>query len=1048
MLRLPLRSLRIWPARGSVASRTSYTRGSQYVLGRRKYATITDLGNYPKTGEEIHGFTLKRAQNVPELQLTALHFQHGRTGADYLHVARDDKNNVFSVGFKTNPPDDTGIPHILEHTTLCGSQKYPIRDPFFKMLPRSLSNFMNAFTSSDHTTYPFATTNRIDFKNLMSVYLDSTLNPLLKESDFLQEGWRIGPQNPKVDGKEQAADSEDERLVFKGVVYNEMKGQVSDASYLYQIKFQDHIFPDIHNSGGDPQKMTDLTYQNLKDFHTRNYHPSNAKIFTYGDMPLADHLREIDRQLARFGRSAPDTAIKTPIDLSNGPVNHTVKGPIDPLMDEKAQYKTSTTWLMGETSDVVETFSVGVLSSLLLDGYGSPMYQALVEAGLGSDFSPNTGFDGSARRGMFSIGLNGVKEADVPQVKKAIQTKFMDVYDQGLDRGKVDGLLHQLEIALKHKSANFGLGLMQRLEPGWFNGVDPFEALAWDDTVNAFKSLYAEPRYLERLLGKYLLNNHTLTFTMEPSPTYGEDVKKEEAMRLEKKIVEVTKRDGGDEVHKGFKARELELLEEQSKTKTEDLSCLPTLHTENIPRQMEKKMTRRSSIGPVKVQWREASTNGLTYFRAINQFEGLPSNLRMLLPLFTASLMRLGTRDKSVEEIEDLIKLKTGGISLSYHSSPSPLDMKVSTEGLCLSASALDKNVPDMFELTRSIIQETDFDAPMAESQIRQLLQQDASGALDVVANSGHSFASRYAQAGLSIQGLLNEETSGMTQLQQTAALAGRIPRDGLQDVIEKLKLIQKFAVSNSPRLRAAITCGHGAASENRNAVEHFFKSLPSDAVFQNPQPLPNSDIYRQKTFFPLPYQVYYTAFSLPTVSYTDTASASLQILSQLLTHKHLHHEIREKGGAYGGGASALGLSGMFNFYSYRDPNPQNSLSIMQDAGRWARDRDWSARDLEEAKLSTFQSIDAPTSVSEDGMVRFSSGITEDMEQLKREQLLYVDKTDVQEAAQRFLVDGAKHARVAILGEKQDWLTEDEGWSIRNIQLNVPSELGSGDFTY
>ena len=255
---------------------------------KRRYASVTGLESHPKPGDQLHGFTLKRTKHVPELKLTALQFEHDKTGADYLHIARDDQNNVFSIGFKTNPPDATGVPHILEHTTLCGSEKYPVRDPFFKMLPRSLSNFMNAFTSADHTTYPFATTNAQDFKNLMSVYLDSTLHPLLKEHDYTQEGWRLGPENPEAvkEGKESD-------IVFKGVVYNEMKGQMSDASYLYYIRFHEHLFPSINNSGGDPQRMTDLTYEQLRTFHANHYHPSNSKVLTYGDMPVDDHLQMI-----------------------------------------------------------------------------------------------------------------------------------------------------------------------------------------------------------------------------------------------------------------------------------------------------------------------------------------------------------------------------------------------------------------------------------------------------------------------------------------------------------------------------------------------------------------------------------------------------------------------------------------------------------------------------------------------------------------------------------------------------------------------------------
>ena len=907
---------------------------------------------------------------------------------------------------------------------------------------------MNAFTSSDHTTYPFATTNQQDFKNLMSVYLDATLHPLLNENDFTQEGWRIGPENPRAIATGLADSSRESQLVFKGVVYNEMKGQMSDASYLYWIRFQDHIFPDINNSGGDPQKMTDLSYENLKVFHSKNYHPSNARLFTYGDMPLADHLEEVGRQLDSFDKIQADKAIKTPIDLKEGPLYYSIKGPRDPLVDKDMQYKTSTSWLMGETSNILETFSLGVMSSLLTDGYGSPLYQALIESGLGPDWSPNTGFDSGGKIGIFSIGLNGVKKTDVTKVKEAIHQKLREVHQKGFDRGKVDGILHQLELALKHKTANFGMGLMQRIHPGWFNGVDPFDALAWNDIVTAFKQRFAEKGYLEDLLEKYLLNDRTLTFTMEPSDTYGEDLNAEEASRLAAKISEATERLKGEaEARKQLAAREMELLKEQEKASTQDLSCLPTVHVKDIPRQMERKVVRDSTIGEVKVQWREASTNGLTYFRAINTLAGLPSELRMLIPLFTDSIMRLGTKNKTMEELEDLIKLKTGGISTSYHASASPTDMNVLNEGFSVSGYALDSSIPAMYELLRIIIQETDFDNPVAESKIRQLLLADASGALDAVAGSGHSYARRYAEAGLSHHGLVNEQVGGLTQVQQTGDLASRTPVEGLADVIGKLKAIQQFAISNSSSFRAALTCGQESVSTNEGALQKFLSELPSSTTIPETESLKPIDVSSPTTFFPLPYQVYYSALALPTVSYIHPSGAPLQVVSQLLTHKYLHHEIREKGGAYGGGAYARGLSGLFGYYSYRDPNPQNTMKIMRGAGRWARDKEWSDRDLEEAKLSIFQGVDAPESVSQEGMTRFLSGIDEDMEQARRAQLLDVKEEDVKEVAQQYLVEGMKDARIAVLGERKEWVKEDV-WAIKNIELSKPSEYaGASDLS-
>ena len=915
-------------------------------------------------------------------------------------------------------------------------RRYPVRDPFFKMLPRSLSNFMNAMTSSDHTTYPFATTNRKDFNNLMSVYLDATLHPLLEENDFTQEGWRIGPENPRVAESEASADGAHEKLVFKGVVYNEMKGQMSDASYLYYIKFQDHIFPDINNSGGDPQKMTDLTYENLRRFHSQNYHPSNAKLFTYGDMPLADHLIEIGRQLDDFDKSQSDRSIKLPIKLDNGPLEITIKGPTDPLVDANMQFKTSTSWLMGDTSDVVETFSLSLMSSLLLDGYGSPLYRGLIEAGLGPDWSPNTGFDGSGKVGIFSVGLTGVKQADVSKIRDSVMKVLRDMRQEGFEKSKIDGILHQLELSLKHKTANFGMGLMQRLQPGWFNGVDPFDSLAWNKTISEFKRRYAKPGYLEGLLEKFLLNDRCLTFTMEPSATYGDDLISEESSRLARKIAEATERSGGEnKARKELAARELHLLEVQENARKQDLSCLPMVHLTDIPRMMEKKTTRDSKLDGVNIQWREASTNGLTYFRAINTLVGLPTELRLLIPLFTDTIMRLGTKDQSMEQLEDLIKLKTGGIRTSYHSTTSPADIQSATEGFSFSAYALDRNVPSMYELLRTVLQETNFDGPEAESMIRQLLQGDASNALNAVASSGHSYARRYTEAGLSTQGMLSEQVGGLTQVHQTTSLASRAPEAGLTDIISKLKTIQQFCISNSSNFRIALTCGPESVSSNESALQAFLQRLPSLPLVPK-STTPESSLNRNsKTFFPLPYQVYYSALSLPTVPYTHASSAPLQILSQLLTHKHLHHEIREKGGAYGGGAYAKGLSGMFGFYSYRDPNPQNTIAIMHDAGRWARDRQWTDQDLEEAKLSVFQGIDAPESVSEEGMTRFLSGVDEDMEQVKREQLLDVRKEDLKDVAQRFLVEGMEGAQLAVLGERKEWVKEQDGWEVKESSI-------------
>ncbi|KAH8693710.1 putative pitrilysin family metalloprotease [Talaromyces proteolyticus] len=1038
MLRLPTGTRRNCLALLRAAGRPQpqRLRHQNGLLSVRSASTVTDLNNYPSVGEKLHGFTVREKKHVPELHLSAVLLRHDKTDADYLHVARDDKNNVFGIGFKTNPPDATGVPHILEHTTLCGSKKYPVRDPFFKMLPRSLSNFMNAFTSSDHTTYPFATTNKQDFQNLLSVYLDATLHPLLKEEDFRQEGWRLGPENPRVAEGPETKDTKLEDIVFKGVVYNEMKGQMSDANYLYYIRFKESIFPAINNSGGDPHFITDLTHQQLVEFSEKNYHPSNAKIFTYGDMTLADHLQQVGSVLDGFDKGVADNDVRLPRDLSEGPIEVTVPGPIDSFTSEDRQYKSSNSWLMGDTTDIVETFSAGILSSLLLDGYGSPMYRALIESELGSSFTPNTGLDPSSKKPIFSVGVNGVREEDLPKVSEAICNIFRESVSNGFSDEKVQGFLHQLELSLRHKTANFGIGVMEKTISSWFNGSDPMKELAWNDVINEFKERYSKGGYLESLVEKYLLKDNYMKFTMVGSPSFNKELDEQEKVRKYSKLSELISEHGSTErAVAELDNVELELLKIQEDAQLADVSCLPSVHVSDISREKERKPVREATVDGVEVMWREAPTNGLTYFQALNPFDDLPNDLRLLVPLFNDCVMRLGTSGRNMEQWEDLIKLKTGGVTTSSYLVSSPSQLGKFSEGLQFTGFALDKNIPVMLETIHALVAETDFSSQAAPRMIMELLRSTTNGALDAVAGTGHRFAVNAAAAALNESFWVQEQHSGLTQLQATADLlfdAANSPQR-LQELIEKLRLIQSFAISRTSNMRVRMVCEASSAAENEVALQKWLAGLPK------PVAVPRSDSKVQlpsnpgKVLYDMPYKVYYSGLAMETVPFIDPASAPLSVLSQLLTHKYLHPEIREKGGAYGAGASNGPIKGVFTLSSYRDPNPSNTLNVFQKAGTFARDRSWTDRDLEEAKLSIFQGLDAPTSVDDEGARYFMSGVTHEMDQRWREQVLDVTAKQVNEVAQKYLVDAPRQA-LCVLGEKKEFSDSNE-WAVKKLSL-------------
>ncbi|ORY87648.1 peptidase M16C associated-domain-containing protein [Protomyces lactucae-debilis] len=974
----------------------------------------------------IHGFTVQRTKHVPELQLEATLLRHDRTGLQHLHIAKDDSNNVFSIGFATPPTDSTGVPHMLEHTTLCGSHKYPVRDPFFKMLNRSLANYMNAFTAADYTFYPFATVNKADHANLRDVYLDATLFPRLREIDFQQEGWRLEHKDPKDTATP---------IEFKGVVYNEMKGQMSDASYLFYIMFQREMYRGTiygNDSGGDPKNIPDLTYQQLVDFHKNHYHPSNGKVFTYGNFPLDDQLESLNQKLMKFSAAQPENVDKITSPWQ-GTRTVTANGPIDPLTATESQYKSSLSFLCNDAADTFETFSLRILSSLLLDGHSSPLYQGLIEAGLGSDFSPNTGYDNSTKTTVFSVGLQETTKETAEKLPVVVNELLSKVAETGFDSGKVEAILHQMEIALKRKQANFGMSLLQTVAGPWFNEADPMQLLSWNETVDRFKSEIAKGGYLEGLVKKYFLKQSpdgVMHFTMRPSTEFAGELVATEQANLTQKVSSLTEQD-----KKKVEESGLALLKFQEAE--EDLSCLPTLKVSDIPEKVTyTQLELGGSIAGVPVDWNLKAT-GLTYFRMKAKLNHLPEHLRPFLPIYADCFTNLGTKQHSMAALEDMIKLKTGGISVSTLIANNHSNLQDYDQALVVSGHCLDGNIDHLFSLMSEMLNNTNFDN---REKLRNLIKMSASGAISNVAESGHVYARTFAGSALSAAGKAVEQLSGMTQVKLISELA---TKEDLSDLISNLKQIHEMAFAK-PLMQCFITVDPAQVKNVERGVsglvESFNASSPSDSAVSDFEVATPA-----KSFFPLPYQVNFSALSMMGVPYTHQDGAALQILSKLLTNKHLHREIREKGGAYGGGASYSATSGVFGYYSYRDPNSLRTLETMTQAGAWAAQRVWTLQDLEEAKLSVFQGVDAPMSVASEGMVYFTDRITSDMRQKRREELLAVNAKQVVLAAEQYLVSAVQAGKtsVALLGETQDWLLKQPDWKVFDWGTEAAAKVSS-----
>ncbi|KAM9229505.1 presequence protease, mitochondrial isoform 2-T2 [Dugong dugon] len=997
-----------------------------------------------KVGEKIHGFTINQVTPIPELFLTAVKLSHDNTGARYLHLAREDKNNLFSVQFRTTPMDSTGVPHILEHTVLCGSQKYPCRDPFFKMLNRSLSTFMNAFTASDYTLYPFSTQNPKDFQNLLSVYLDAAFFPCLRELDFWQEGWRLEHEDP--------ADPQTP-LIFKGIVFNEMKGAFTDNERIFSQHLQNRLLPD-HTysviSGGDPLCIPDLTWEQLKQFHATHYHPSNARFFTYGNFQLEKHLKQIDEEaLSKFQKIEPSTIVPAQKPWDKPREYQITCGPDSLATDSSKQTTVSVSFLLPGITNTFEAFALNLLSSLLIGGPNSPFYKALIESGLGTGFSPDVGYNGYTREAYFSVGLQGIAEKDIQTVRNIIDRTIDEVIEKGFEDDRIEALLHKTEIQMKHQSTSFGLTLTSYIASCWNHDGDPVELLKLGNQMAQFRQRLKEsPVFLQEKIKQYFKNNqHKLTLSMKPDDKYYEKQTQMETEKLKQKVNSLSRKDKEWIYEKG-----LELRTQQSKT--QDASCLPALRVSDIERTIPfTELDVTLAAGEIPVQYCAQPTNGMVYFRAFSSLNTLPEELKLYVPLFCSVLTKLGCGILNYREQAQQIELKTGGMTVSPHVLPDDSHLDTYEQGVLFSSLCLDRNLPDMMHLWSEIFNNPCFEE---EEHFKVLVKMSAQELSNGIPDSGHLYASIRASRTLTPAGDLQETFNGMDQVRLMKRIA---EMTDIKPVLRKLPRIKKHLL-NCDNMRCSVNATPQQMSETAKVVERFIKNLgrskkerkpvrphviekpaykngSSGSTYVNGSQIirklitdPTFKPCQMKTHFLLPFPVNYVGECVRTVPYTDPDHASLKILARLMTAKFLHTEIREKGGAYGGGAK-LSRDGVFTFYSYRDPNSIETLQSFGKAVDWAKSGKFTQQDIDEAKLSVFSAVDAPVAPSDKGMDHFLYGLSDEMKQAHREQLFAVGHDKLIDVSNKYLGIGKCTHGLAVLGPENAKIAKDPSWIIR-----------------
>ncbi|KAH9262187.1 hypothetical protein BASA82_000769 [Batrachochytrium salamandrivorans] len=838
------------------------------------------------------------------------------------------------------------------------------------MLNRSMATFMNALTGDDFTVYPFSSENKSDYFNLMDVYLDSVFAPRLRKLDFMQEGWRLEHENPKDISTP---------IIFKGVVYNEMKGALADTSSLFQTRHQQVLYPGStyeYVSGGDPENITDLTHEQLLAFHSKNYHPSNARFYSYGSFPLDEQMQRVDEKLSTFS-SLPRHSLD---DVPRWTEPRTIRavGPLDPMGDSSRQSRVAVSYLTNSEKDLQKSLSMKILVNLLTDGASSPMYKALIESGLGTDYAATTGHSQFANRASTSFSLQGMASKDIPVAIESIQYILEEAAKTGFPKDRINNILHQIELGLKHRTASFGMNLGLNLIRTMIHGSNPLDAIDTAPSLIQLRSDLAQPGFLESCIeSSFLKNPHRLTYIMEPDAGYPLSLVEKESKRLARHVSALSEKDI-DTIRKDG----IELLKLQE-TK-EDLGCLPCLPLSDVSRDAKFYPLRTTTLDSgLKQHWRETQTNGVSYVYLKWDVTDLSDREKLLAPLMCSSLTSLGTESKSLGELDEAIREHTAGVSASVFTSPSVTGERP-RDYMIVSASALDRNLAAMYAIVLEVLQTTHW---AAHDNLKIALLSMASSSANSIPDSGHAYAIKSAAAALKSTCYSSELFGGMRQIEFLDELSRQ--SESLSELsIELGALANKVLRSTTPEILVV--------SDPHVVDQH--SSLHKTTLAS----LAISDLSL-------------SASSVPLTSFVPISSEDPGIAD---VYPLLHRELREKGGAYGGGAQYNALDGVLSFMTYRDPpGAQRTLATYSKSIDWACDitQHVGASDLEQAKLEAFRNMDKPVDAAGEGLTLFQYGLELSPLQAHRDALFAVTLQDVEQVAKKYLQTSSA---TCVIGEK------------------------------
>lgn len=935
--------------------------------------------------ENLSAYKVIEKRQLEDLNSLSYVLEHKKTGGKVVLLSNDDENKVFYIGFKTPPKDSTGVPHIIEHSVLCGSKAFPIKDPFIELAKGSLNTFLNAMTYPDKTIYPVASCNDKDFQNLMHVYLDAVLYPNIYQNKnvFSQEGWHY------------EMESLEEELTINGVVYNEMKGVFSSPDDVLEREMMNSLYPETtygYESGGDPDNIPDLTYDDYLDFHRKYYHPSNSYVYLYGNMDMAEKLKFIDEQyFSAFDKLDLDSDIQNQAPFLK--MNRVVKDyPINDEDDIKENAYLSWNVSIGDSLDKELYVALQILDYALCSAPGAPLKQTLIDKGIGKDVYSI--YENGIKQPFFSVISKNVDASKEEAFLTTIHDVLSDIVKNGFDKKALLAGLNYFEF--KYREADFGSypkGLMyglQILDSWLYSEQKPFIHIEANQTFANLRSK-VEEGFFEGLVQKYLIENPHKSLVLL-LPKKGLTAEKDNQLRkfLSDKKGAMSQEEQNRIIEETAALREFQDAEDTK----EDLEKIPLLTRADMKKEANNLVNEERTIGDTKVLFHEMFTNEIGYLRLLFNLKDIPSEYFPYIGILKGTLGLLNTENYTYGDLFNEINMVTGGMATVTNVYSHITNAEQFTPTLELKTKVFYSNIGRAIELMQEIILSSDF---ADEKRVNEILAEGKSRMQAQMISAGHSIAAGRALSYGSASGVISETLSGIP-LYRLIAEIDAYYEEKKEELSRKLTELAQM-IFRPENLMVDFVGTQEGYDKLAEPIEQLKKQLYTVQVAKTKW-IPEAKCKNEG--FMTSGQVQYVCragnFRKKGLPYKGT----LRVLRVMMGYDYLWNNVRVKGGAYGCMCS-FGKTGDSYFVSYRDPNLRKTIDVFEKAADFIAEFDADERTMTQFIIGAVSDLDVPMTPATKGLYSlnaYMTGLTEEMLQQERDELLAAEPENIRELAE------------------------------------------------